>query len=203
MEVKQTQNRSERRDQLAVFCGHGQTEGTTLWQSRRREWTKIPPEAQLQGVQPVQHPCSSVIILKFLIIPSLNRTVSEVHWDNQACACTEETGAIWASATPCHPFTGGVQKPGSTEIWWAYDTRELIFHQDSEWVLSQRVTSTTEQAAAPPALRGVLSIQTGAWFEHRGNSGDLQHTRSRDTVDPFSLVLPPCISPRLILEMMT
>lgn len=43
----------------------------------------------------------------------------------------------------------------------------------------------------------MLSIQTGTWFEHRGNSGDLQTLTSQNTVYPFSLVLPPCISPHL------
>lgn len=36
--------------------------------------------------------CHHLKILNHFI-PKL-RTVSEVHWDNQACVCTEETGAI-------------------------------------------------------------------------------------------------------------
>lgn len=106
MEVKQTQNLAERRDQLPVFCGQTQPEGTTRRRSRQRKCMKIlhrPSSGCAACAVPVAPVlfCQHLKILNFLLKP---RTVSEVHWDKQACAWTEETGAIWASATPCHPL---------------------------------------------------------------------------------------------------
>lgn len=76
-----------------------------------KEVNEDPTHAQLQGVS-ISAPVLFRHHLKILshFLPKL-RPVSEVHWDHQACACTEETGAIWALPLLTIPLHRGVRKP--------------------------------------------------------------------------------------------
>lgn len=178
MEVKQTQNLAERRDQPAVFCGQDQTEGTTWWHSRQRKWMKILHQVQLQGVQPVpsQRPlCSSVVIWKFLIISSLTENC---EWSPLGSSSVCLNRGDRCRLGVCHSLPPPPQvvfrNPRSPKIWWVGNTREIIIHQDSKWVRSQRVTSTTEGTrrgtARPERPRpNCASVHTGV-----GNLGQAQ-----------------------------
>lgn len=172
MEVRQSQNRAERRDQLAVFCGQGQTEVTMLWHCKQRKWMKTPPMPSFRVWAPVP-PCSSVIILKFSVIFSPN-------WD----LWVKSTGTIkhvpaqrrQVPYGPCHslpsPLHRGVRKPQGALESGGPTTRESSHPSRLRVSAQSEAVRRSKQRPRQP-WEAVLSVQTGAWFEYRGNNSNL------------------------------